>query len=201
MTVPSESFQPPAQTRPGTVTGAGYALIGIAVLSVIGLITAVASYPTVRDVFADAYKGTAAEGSSGVVAAITLITGIVGVLLFGGGAAVLAPLVLKGKQAARVVAWVLCGLVICCQGGGLASSGISTGSFGQSSTSNGVDMAKVQQQLSDSLPGWIRPAELVSGGLLVVLAIVVVVLLALPASHPWFRKQPEQWTPPAYPTV
>jgi hypothetical protein len=201
MTVPSDpitpgsSFQPPAaRMRPGTVTTAGYLLIGIALLSLVGLITALASYPTIRDVYAEVYKGTPMEQSSGAVAIATLAVSIISVLLFGVGTAVLAPFVLKGKQPARIIAWVLCGLVICCQGGSLASSGVSSASFGQSRTANGVD---VQQ----FLPGWVRPVELASGGVLVVLAIAVVILLALPASHPFFRKQPEQWAPPAYPTV
>jgi xanthine/uracil permease len=211
MTVPSDPPSPiqpgtPAQPagrpeRPTTVTLAGYLLIGIAVLQVIGLITALASYPTIRDVFTEAYKGTAMADSAGVIAAVSLVTGILGVLLFGGGAAVLAPLVLKGKQAARIITWVLTGLVVCCQGGTLASSGVNTASFSQGSNTNGVDMAKLQQQLTDSLPSWVHPVELATGGLLVVLAIAVIILLALPASHPYFRKQPEQWAPPSYPTV
>ena len=58
-----------------------------------------------------------------------------------------------------------------------------------------------QKQLSDGLAGWIRPVELASGGLLLLMAVAVIVLLALPASHPFFRKQQEQWAPPSYPTV
>jgi hypothetical protein len=208
MTVPSDpitpgsSFQPPAaRMRPGTVTTAGYLLIGIALLSLVGLITALASYPTIRDVYAEVYKGTPMEQSSGAVAIATLAVSIISVLLFGVGTAVLAPFVLKGKQPARIIAWVLCGLVICCQGGSLASSGVNSASFGQSRTANGVDVQQLQKQLIESLPGWVRPVELASGGVLVVLAIAVVILLALPASHPFFRKQPEQWAPPAYPTV
>jgi hypothetical protein len=209
MTVPSDPIQPatafpdPARPqRPGTVTISGYLLIGIALVSLLGVVTALASYPTVRDVFTEAYKGTAMENSAGAVAIATLIIGILSVLLFGVGAAVLAPLVLKGKQPARIITWVLCGLLICCQGGGLASSGFSGASFGQSGSANGVDMEQVQKQLNDGLADWIRPVELVSGGLLLVLAVAVIVLLTLPASHPFFRKQQEQqWAPPAYPTV
>jgi hypothetical protein len=211
MTVPSDPSRPPSYpvgpiqpverpARPSTVTTAGYLLIGIAILSLVGLITALASYPTVRDVYAQAYKGTPMESSSDALAVVFLVVSIVSVLLFGGGAAVLAPLVLKGKQAARIITWVLTGLVVCCQGGGLASSGISTSTFGRGNT-NGVDMQQVQKQLTEGLPDWIRPVQLASGALLVILAIVVIILLALPSSHPYFRKQPEQWAPPAYPTV
>jgi xanthine/uracil permease len=123
-------------------------------------------------------------------------------VLFGGGAMVLAPLILRGKQPARIITWVLCGLVICCQGAGLASSGMSGASFGQTNT-QGVDAEELQRRLTEGVPDWVRPAELASGGLMVVLALVVVIMLALPASHPFFRKQPpeQQWTPPAYPTV
>jgi hypothetical protein len=208
MTVPSDPIHPAssfpapaARTRPGTVTAAGYLLFGMALLSLVGLITALASYPTIRDVYADAYKGTPMENSSGAIAIATLAVSIVTVLLFGVGTAILTPFVLKGKQPARIIAWVLCGLVACCQVGGLASSALSGASFTRSGTTNGVDVQQVQKQLTESLPDWVRPVELASGGLLVVLAIVAAVLLALPASHPFFRKQPEQWAPPAYPTV
>lgn len=209
MTVPSDPFQaapavsePPRPVRPGTVTISGYLLIGIAVVSLLGIVTGLASYSTIRDVFAEAYKGTPMEDSAGAIAIASLVVGILSVLVFGIGAVVLAPLVLKGKQPARIITWVLCGLLVCCQGGGLASSGFSGASFGQSGSANGVDMEQVQKQLSDGLADWIRPVELLSGGLLLVLAIAVIILLALPASHPFFRKQQvEQWTPPAYPTV
>lgn len=208
MTVPSDptppalSFQPPApRTRPGTVTTAGYLLIAIALLSLVGLATAIASYPTIREVYTEMYQGTAAEGSADVLAIAALATSIVFVLLFGIGSAILVPLVLKGKQAARIITWVLCGLVICCRGGSLAGSGLAGALAGQSKTANGVDPQQLQKQLIESLPDWIQPVELITGGLLVVLAIVVIILLAMPASNSFFRKQPEQWVPPAYPTV
>lgn len=200
MTVPSDSYETPGRTRPGSVTAAGYLLFAIALVSLLGLVTGLASYPTIRDVFAADYKGTTMESSSGVIALVALITAIITVLIFGGGAVILAPFVLKGRQPARIITWVLCGLLVCCQGSSVASSGLNTGSFGRGTT-NGPDPQVVAQHLADNLPAWIRPTEIATGALLALLAIVVIVLLALPASHPFFRKQAEQWTPPAYPTV
>jgi hypothetical protein len=201
MTVPSDSFQTPTRVRPGTVTTSGYLLFGIGLVSLLGLVTALASYPTIRDVFASAYKGTPVEKSSGTVAVFALVASIVPALFFGIGAVILAPLVLKGRQPARIITWVLCGLLACCQAVGVAGSGINAGTFGQSGTTNGVDPQAVARQLADSLPGWVRPTQIATAALLLIFAIVVVVLLALPASNAFFRKQPEQWAPPAYPTV
>lgn len=201
MTVPSDPIQPAAQARPGTVTTSGYLLVAIGLLSFVGVATALASYPTIHSAFVDVYKGTAAEGSADAVALLTSGLTIATSVLFGIGALILAPLVLKGKQPARIITWVVAGLLICCQGGGLASSGLSGASFGQSGTTNGIDMQELQRRLVDDLPNWVRPTELAVGGIMVILGIVVVILLALPASHPFFRKQQAQWAPPAYPTV
>jgi hypothetical protein len=204
MTVPSDPIQPgvPAQrTRPGTVTAAGYLLIVIGLLSLVGVITALASYSTIHDAFVDVYKGTPAEDSAGAIAMVTSGVTIAISVLFGIGAFVLAPLVLKGKQAARIITWVVAGLLLCCQGGSLAGSGLSGSSFGQSNT-NGVDTQELSRRLVDDLPDWVRPVELSTSAVMLIVGIVVAILLALPASHPFFRKQPiQEWTPPAYPTV
>jgi hypothetical protein len=203
MTVPSDPIQPGApapKVRPGSVTASGYALIVIGVLSLVGVVTALGSYSTFHDAFSDAYKGTPMENSSDVLSIVTVAITIATSVLFAVAGWVLGPLVLRGKQPARIISWVVCGLLFCCQGGGLVSSGFSGASFGQSNT-NGVDVEELQRRLVDDLPGWVRPAELASGAVMLVLAIVVIVLLALPSSHPFFRKQAEQWAPPAYPTV
>jgi hypothetical protein len=202
MTVPSDPNQAQVRTRPGTVTTSGYLLFVVALLEVVALIVSLASLPTIKSVMEQAYKGTPAENATGFITGIAIGSAVVTVLIFGVGPLILAPLVLKGRQPARIVTWVLCGLLVCCQGAGVAGSGINTSAMSGQNT-NGVDSAAVAKQLQDSLPDWIRPTQVTVGALLAVIGLVVVILLALPASNAFFRKQPEQWAPPAppYPNV
>ncbi|MEU8076700.1 hypothetical protein AB0B31_14740 [Catellatospora citrea] len=191
MPAPSDSCQGPGQTRPGTVSTTGYLLFGVALSSVLSLIAALSSYPAVKSVYETVFGGTA----HGIVAPEDLAVFAVGVsaaivLTYGATALILVPFVFKGRQQARILTWVLCGLLLCCQGSSVAGVGISASSLGEANSDYfRVDAAEVTRQLRDSLPSWVHPVELGAGGLAVVLASVIIVLLALPSSNSFFRRQ------------
>jgi hypothetical protein len=90
------------------------------------------------------------------------------------------------------------GLLLCCSGSSAVRGGVN--SFGQSS-SGSIDVEDMQRRMNDLTPDWVQPVSIGVTTLQALLAITVIVLLALPAAHPFFRKAPAggQWTPP-YPT-
>jgi hypothetical protein len=205
MTVPPTSGYNPAvaqdrPTRPGVVTLAGYLLFLLAGLQIANLVVSLATMSTMRSVFEEAYRGTNLEGSASTIVALTVgVTAFLAVL-FGIGFIVLGVLDLKGKQPARIVTWVVAGLMLCCLSGSLASNGIGA-SFGRTSA-NGVDMGEVQRKITEGMPDWVQPTQLGVGLLQILSALAVIVLLALPAANAYFRRRPQQeWTPPAYPNV
>jgi hypothetical protein len=185
--------------RPGSVTAAGYLMFLIAALEFLSVIPTIGITNAMHKSLEVAYRGTPAEGSEGTIATVITAVGIGFAVLFGIGVLVLATLDLRGKQPARIITWVVAGLLLCCQGSSLATGGLNT-SFGGSSA-NGVDIEGMKRTLTDLTPGWVHPVQYTILGLAVLAAVAVIVLLALPASNAYFRKPAPQWTPPAYPTV
>jgi hypothetical protein len=112
---------------------------------------------------------------------------------------VLAMFVGKGKQWARITTWVVVGLFgICCGLAGVAALGAGN-SFGNMGAPSGIDQEKITEETAALLPDWIAPTTTVLSIITLVISIAIVVLLLLPPSNPYFRKQEPTWTPPAYP--
>ncbi|WP_051366601.1 hypothetical protein [Hamadaea tsunoensis] len=189
--------------RPATVTFAGVLMFLIAALELISIIPTLASYSAYKDAFAAAYKNNSQMAdTAGTIATVSIAVGVGLAVLFAIGLGVLAALDLAGKQPARIITWVVAGLVLCCQGSSLAGNGMNA-SFSGGSGNATVDSDALKRVLEAETPGWVHPTQLVLVGIMVLAAIAVVVLLALPTSHPYFRKPAaaQQFTPPAYPTV
>lgn len=132
----------------------------------------------------------------------TVITGVIALLL-GLLLIALAYFLLKGRNAARITTWVLCGLgavCSCCGGVGLIflANLDNITVEGDRETQEQVEIARA---LSDSLPGW----HVGTSGAISVLQLLgyltVAILLALPAANAFFRKAAPQWQPPPYPTT
>ncbi len=147
------------------------------------------------EIYRDAGMDSAtAESAAGFAAVGSYIGGafylLLAIVFF-----VLGAFVGKGKQWARVTAWVFGGLAICCgilgAIGNAASSALS-GMGGQS----GIDQDKMTRDLLELQPSWLAPVSTVLMVLTALAAIGVVILLALPPSHPFFRKAEPVWTPP-----
>jgi hypothetical protein len=191
-----------ARPRPGSVTISSYLLYAAAVLLAVVAITGLATLGTVSDVFGDAYAGTSVEGAEGFIVGVTAFFAVVQ-LLFAIAFVVLALLNNQGRNAARITTWVVAGLGACCTGislGGTAAGGMNTGT---SSTGDMPDPQVIQERLDAALPSWSGPLTLVFSILVFVALLAAIVLLALPASNAFFRKQPAGFEPPvpgaAYP--
>jgi hypothetical protein len=189
-----------ARPRPGSVTISSYLLYAAAVLLAVVAITGLTTLGTVSEVYGDAYAGTSVEGAEDFVVGFSAFAAVVQ-LLFAAGYVVLALLNNQGRNAARIATWVVAGLGVCCTGiglGGSAAGGMNTGSTGDM-----PDPQVVQERLEAALPSWTGPLTLVCSILAFVLLLAVIVLLALPASNAFFRKQPAGFEPPvpgaAYP--
>ena len=157
---------------------------------------------TIREVTAEVAAGTEVEGAEGIITATTVGMSAFFVLL-AAGMVVLAIFNAKGKNPSRIVTWVLGGILLCCNGGGLLlsqlTSSIQTGNTG---ATGGFDQERYESLLAERLPGWYEPMNTTINILGVLILLVALILLALPAANQFFRKEPEQPIdppPPAYP--
>ncbi|MBV1852122.1 hypothetical protein [Catellatospora tritici] len=205
---PSGYTAPPAPgSRPGPVTLSAMLLHLVAALLVIT--AAIQVYTAtqipaglIEDIYVDAGADREMASSFGsiftvmffIIAGVYLLVAIMFVVLglFTG----------KGKQWARITAWVFSGLGICCYGCGLVSNGANgmlSGMSGQNT--GGIDQSEITARVADITPGWATPVSIALSVIGLLALIAVAVLLALPPSNNFFRKPAPEWVPPTYPTV
>lgn len=101
-----------------------------------------------------------------------------------------------GKRPARILTWILTGIaLVCCGFGGLINQiGAST------YTVNGEEYNdELTQALEDATPAWSTALEWVTLLLLILGSLAVIILLAVPASNEFFRKEPAQQPYPGQP--
>ncbi|CAM3098619.1 hypothetical protein [Stackebrandtia soli] len=89
----------------------------------------------------------------------------------------------RGSRASRVVTWVLSGLFLLCN---VVLTSFSLASLGEV---EGVDLDAMVQAGNDALPGWYGAWSMISLIVSLLGYLAVVILLALPASNEFFRKQ------------
>lgn len=195
--------------RPQAVTIAGALLMVVAVLAAINAIVGISLAGRLADAAREAYRSVPEVASQAdTLANIARVSGIGGGLLYLVGAVglvILALLDLRGRQPARVVTWVLAGLGVLCCGCGTIGNAFQ-GAFGRmGNTGNGAAAREAQQKMLDAQPGWYRPVSLTVSIIGVLCLIVVIILLAVPASNAYFKPAQAGWQPPAggdpaYPT-
>lgn len=195
--------QPGSPARPGTVSLASTLLYLMAFLSLISAVLAI--YQTtfmtqdkLEKVFKDGGYPTDQAEAAAAFTPIGLYAAAAFGILFAVLYVVLAIFVGKGKPWARITTWVLGGLAICCGAFGLLGTAAGSAFSGMGAPS-GVDSNKVAEDTAALLPGWITPASTILGIVSLLAAILVVILLALPPSGPFFRKLEPVWTPPSNP--
>ncbi|MBN1172321.1 MAG: hypothetical protein JXA67_09115 [Micromonosporaceae bacterium] len=184
---------PPAvpRQRPGVVTAGVTMVAVVALLQFIGAAMTVVVAPDMRDIYLEALEGQEGSDAMGDVMMFAYYFGAGVSVLVGIGLAVLALFDAQGKQAARIVTWVLGGLYLCCAGGGLALSGAGTAFSG-----GDVDTAEVERLTEEILPSWYAPFSTASSAIALLAMLAAVILLALPAANEYFRKPAELWEPP-----
>jgi len=187
-----------ARVRPTTVTVASYLLYAMAALELIAVILGFVTLPKLQRAYQDAFQNVQGGSTAATIATVVgVVVGVLG-LLFALAFAILGVFVGRGRNGARITAWIIVGLSVCCFGSGLFGS-----SFGNSfrSSGNGApDATEIQRKITAAVPGWYPGVSLTLSVLNLLMAIAVIVLLLLPASNDFFRKTPAQtWEPPVPP--
>ena len=185
--------------RPSVVSAAVALLYVVAALQLLSAALTASSLGAVRQVYADAYRGVENGDVYVTTATIVLVIVLSIAVLIAIACIVLAVLDGKGKNPARIVTWVLGGLGVLCLGCSLASAGLSSsfGNFGANSNEAGLpDPNEVTRRVEAAIPAWQGTVTNISSVVVVLALIAVIILLALPASNAFFRKESEVWVPP-----
>jgi len=194
------AFADPAsgpRARPSTVNLAVYLLYAAAGLELINIILSLAYAGALADGAKKAVAGTSQESAGmgqGATGTITVVIGVIIIVLL----SLLAVYVSKGKQVARILTWVFGGLAACCTLGafGFTFSGESLWEQARKDDPALPTWDRYNELLYSEVPSWYQGATTVLGVLLILAILGAMVLLALPASHPYFRKVEQQWEPP-----
>jgi hypothetical protein len=186
------------RARPSTVNLAVYLLYAAAGIELINIILSLAYAGALADGQKKAVAGTSQENaglSSAVTGTITVVIGVIIIVLL----SLLAVYVGKGKQIARILTWVLGGIAACCTIGAFGFAAIGGEAAWTEARKTDPDLPtwdRYNELVYSEVPGWYQPVTTVLGILLVVAILGAIVLLALPPSHPYFRKVEQQWEPP-----
>ena len=186
----------PQKVRPASVTISSYLLYLVAALQVVGLVLAISMLGPTMEVYEEGFAGTPMAEQAGLFATVGLVVGVGFGVLLAVGLVVLAVLNNRGKNAARIVTWVVGGLFLCCLGGGLTISATGNALDFGSGGANGPDQAEIERLLEDRLPSWYMPADLTLDVLAFLALLAALILLALPASNEFFRRPQTVWEPP-----
>jgi hypothetical protein len=194
---PMNPAAPGARTRPGIVTVSSYLLILVAALQVIGLVIALSVLGATREAYKEAFADTDMANQAETFATLTLVGMAVIGLLVAVGLIVLAMFNNRGKNASRIVTWVLGGLFLCCSGVGLALSAAGNAiGMNNANNANAPDQAEIQRALDERLPGWYGPVSTTLAIVSLLALLVALILLALPSANQFFRRPQPAWEPP-----
>jgi len=142
----------------------------------------------------------------------------VALVFFGGAAAldiifavtlgILGVFDLRGKRPARIMSWIVGGLaLVCCGCGSAVYSGVGFETLPVTQGSNQASDGPTNEQIADALlgalPSWFTGAVLGLVIVMIMTLLIGLILLSLPTSNAYFRKEPEAWLPagdwPGYP--
>ncbi|WP_205326256.1 DUF2127 domain-containing protein [Glycomyces sp. YM15] len=187
-----QSPPPGPKTRPGSVTVVVWTQILTAVMLVASGIAMFSVMSAVEDTVTEqllsdpelADSGLTADNVSSLMTfTFALIAGVYVVMAV--FYLVLALLVNKGKRPARILSWILSGIgLLCCGIGGLV------GQLGSMTANvNGQEYQdEATQAIEDATPAWVTAIDWITLILLIVGSLVIIILLAVPASNEFFRK-------------
>jgi hypothetical protein len=188
---------PAGKSRPATVTAASALLFVCAAIELASLVLSLIQIGPVTSVLKNEFANVPGADTAQLAATWGAIGGAVIAALFAIGNIVLAMLVRNGKNPARIVTWVLGGIAVLCYGCSLGSSAL-TSSLNGIATST-PETEQMQKRILEVVPGWARAASVTATVILLIAFLGVIILLALPASNAFFRKEQEVWVPPTYP--
>lgn len=192
----------PAASRPGTVTTAGYLQYLVALLLVINAVLQLSVIGKLSDALRQAYANSTSptpDQAATAFTAVSVVSAVI-IIILAIVVAILARFIMRGSQGARITTWVLVGLSVLCLCGG--ATGSLTSRVGTTNTtSGGVSSATVSHYIDQARPSWLTPVTTVVSVLGLISAILVIILLALPASNPYFRRQAPGGAEPGYPNL
>jgi hypothetical protein len=180
--------QAPPVPRPTTVTVASMLMIALPIISVIGYVAGLAATSTLRDNLRHAYEqaGLSTDVINNSTTSLTgSFSGIIS-LIIAVAIGVLAVFNLRGANGARITTWVLLGIMLLLSVCGLVALGASQAAL-RTLTAN---TSGANLDFSHIFPSWYLPLSYLLAGLNIIIYIAVITLLAMPASHPFFRRQP-----------
>jgi hypothetical protein len=189
---------PGAKPRPATVTTASALLYVAAALQLVSIVVSLLSFGPIQDAVNEQFAGDPDADAIATTMQVFLGIGIAIAALFAIGTIVLGIFVGRGKNAARIVTWVLAGIGVLCYGCTLGSTAF-TGAMNSSLGASDPESVEVQRRIEDAIPEWQNTAGTIESVLLLLLFLAVIILLALPASNEFFRREQEVWVPPTYP--
>jgi MFS family permease len=183
--------------RPPVVTAAVACLFILAGVQIISAIVALVTYGDIIDAVRR-YADTVDSGDAVVLSTqFGQIVGIAFAALFAVGFAVLGLFVGRGKNPARITAWVVLGISLCCNAFGVIGSALGGLFSGAGSGSgNTIDAEELQRRVEAATPGWATGTTYTMLGISILAALAAVILLALPAANEFFRKVEPVWEPP-----
>jgi hypothetical protein len=198
---PEYPQQPPSgpRVKPTSVTAVVWTQFITAALLVITGIGMFAVQSAIQDVVLDEVASdpslegsgiTADDVSSLVTVTFALVAGVY--ILFAVFYVILGILNNKGNRAGRILSWILSGIALACCGiGGLI------GQVGQATyTVNGTEYQdEMTQAVEDATPSWVTVLDWATLLAFIVGSLLIIILLAVPASNEFFRKD----EPPAGP--
>ena len=203
MAFPAEPPAPSAPVRPVQVTAAVWCLFVLAGTQILSVVVAIFTMGPTLDATRDYVEGTR-DGDT-IIASVQIgsyVSVALG-LAFAVGLAVLAVFVNRGNQPARIISWVVLGLLMCCNGFGIlgaAAGGLLGGAGGGSD----IDQEELARRIEDAVPGWTTPVNYLLLFVGIVASTAGIILLALPKANEYFRRPQQIWEPPVpgayYPT-
>jgi hypothetical protein len=202
--VPEQPAGQPA--RPGTVSFATVLMYVLALISLISLALALyqGTFMTKEKLLTIFQDGGYPKDQADVAASATPIGIYVGAgfgLVMAIVYILLAMFVNRGKQWARITTWIVVGFFgACCNLLGVAGTAVGN-SFSGMGAPSGVDSKKIAEDIAALAPSWMQPLTIALSVISLLAALGAVILLALPPSHPFFRKAEPVWTPPTYPAA
>ncbi|HEX2143394.1 MAG TPA: hypothetical protein VHG10_02685 [Glycomyces sp.] len=193
------------KTRPGTVTAAVWThfitaalliITGIGMFSVQGAVADAVMEEMRRDPEFESSGLTESDVSN--VVTIGFVVVAVAFVLFAICYIVLGLLNNAGKRPARILSWILAGLSLACCGPYTIISQVGS-AVGMNSGDPYQD--EMAQSLVDATPAWLNAASWALGIVLILGSLLIIILLAVPASNQFFRKEetgmgPYQGQPP-----
>lgn len=174
------------------------------VTALVLIATAIAQFVVkgmVEDTVEDQLRSDPALAGTGITASdvSTLVTFVfvavaVVYLLFAAFYVVLGVLDNAGKRPARILTWILAGIALACCGFGGLINQIGGTTYTVNDQQYDDELTKA---LADATPTWVGALEWASLLLFIGGSLVIIILLALPASNEFFRKevQPQSFYP------